>query len=164
VLRAKVNEIELFNRENEKLKNINVVKGYEQINSIYDVVNTFKGKVIYLDVWGTWCGPCKKELLYGPELKQHFKDKDIVFVYLDMDEDDRDADWKKFIRLNSITGLHLRKNRKDIGKFWDELLPAGHERLYPSYFVFDKTGKLMQADTKRPSDGAALYAELERYL
>jgi len=164
VLRAKVNKIELFNRENEKLKNINVVKGYEQVNSIYDVINTFKGKVIYLDVWGTWCGPCKKELLYGPALKQHFKDKDIVFVYLDMDENDRDADWKKFIRLNGITGTHLRKSRADIDKFWNELLPAGHDRFYPCYFIFDKTGKLVQADAKQPSNGAELYTELEKYL
>lgn len=164
LLHAKVNKIELFNSENEKLKNIDIFNGYEKTNSIYDVVNTFKGKVIYLDVWGTWCGPCKKELLYGPELKQHFKDNDIVFVYLDMDENDRDADWKKFIKLNGITGIHLRKSRADIDKFWNELLPAGHDRFYPCYFIFDKTGKLVQADTKHPSDGAELYTELEKYL
>ena len=164
VLKAKVKKIELFNKQNESLKNIDVFKGYEKVNSIYEVVNAFKGKVIYLDVWGTWCGPCKKELLYGPELKQRFKDKDVVFVYLDMDEDDKDADWKKFIRLNGVTGIHLRKSKSDIGKFWDELLSAGHERFYPSYFIFDKTGKLVQADTKRPSDGTELYTELEKYL
>lgn len=164
LLRAKVNQIELFNSESEKLKNIDIFSGYEKINSIYDVINAFKGKVIYLDVWGTWCGPCKKELLYGPALKQHFKDKALVFVYLDMDENDRDADWKKFIKLNGITGVHLRKSRTDIDKFWDELLPAGHDRFYPCYFIFDKTGKLVQADTKRPSDGSRLYAELEKYF
>ena len=81
-----------------------------------------------------------------------------------MDEDDRDADWKKFIRLNGVTGIHLRKSRADIEKFWDELLPAGHDRFYPCYFIFDKTGKLVQADTKQPSDGPALYTELEKYL
>jgi thiol-disulfide isomerase/thioredoxin len=164
VLRAKVNKIELFNKQNESLANIDVFKGYEKVSSIYEVVNAFKGKVIYLDVWGTWCGPCKQELPYGPALKQHFKDKDIVFVYLDMDEDNRDADWKKFIRMNGVTGVHLRKNRSDVGKFWEELLPAGQGRLYPSYFIFDKTGKLVQADTKRPSDGTALYTELNKYL
>ncbi|MGN6398436.1 MAG: TlpA family protein disulfide reductase [Mucilaginibacter sp.] len=164
LLRAKVNQIELLNSESEKLKNIDIFSGYEKINSIYDVINVFKGKVIYLDVWGTWCGPCKEELLYGPALKQHFKDKDIVFVYLDMDENDRDADWKKFIKLNGITGVHLRKSRADIDKFWEELLPAGHDRFYPCYFIFDKTGKLVQADTKRPSEGSKLYAELEKYF
>ncbi|MEO6980213.1 MAG: TlpA disulfide reductase family protein [Mucilaginibacter sp.] len=164
VLKAKVKKIELFNKQNESLKNIDVFNGYEKVNSIFEVVNAFKGKVIYLDVWGTWCGPCKKELLYGPELKQRFKDKDVVFVYLDMDEDDKDADWKKFIRVNGVTGIHLRKSKVNISKFWDELLSAGHERFYPSYFIFDKTGKLVQADTKRPSDGTELYTELEKYL
>lgn len=163
-LRNKVAIIEDFNKQNLNLKNIEVFNGYEKASSIYDVINTLKGKVIYLDVWGTWCGPCKKELLHSPALKQHFKDKNIVFVYLDMDEDDRDADWKKFIRLNGVTGIHLRKSRADIEKFWDELLPAGHDRFYPCYFIFDKTGKLVQADTKQPSDGPALYTELEKYL
>jgi thiol-disulfide isomerase/thioredoxin len=164
MLRAKVNVIELFNKQNETLKNIDVFKGYEKVTSIYEVVNTFKGKVIYLDVWGTWCGPCKRELLYNPRLKQYFKDKDIVFVYLDMDEDDRDADWKKFIRLNGLTGIHLRKNSVNIQRFWDELLPASQQHLYPSYFIFDKSGKLVQKDTKQPSEGTELYSELEKYL
>ncbi|MDP9079279.1 MAG: TlpA family protein disulfide reductase [Bacteroidota bacterium] len=164
VLQLKVNALELSGKQNEQLKNIDVFASYEKVKSIYEVVNAFKGKVIYLDVWGTWCGPCKRELTFNPRLKQHFKDKDVVFVYLDMDADEKDADWKKFIRLNGITGTHLRKSNTEIQQFWEELLPGKKERLYPSYFIFDKNGKLVQADTKQPSDGEELYTEIEKYL
>ena len=164
VLQRKVNTLELFGKQNEQLKNIDVFAGYDKIKSIYEVVNAFKGKVIYLDVWGTWCGPCKRELSYNPRLKQRFKDKDVVFVYLDMDPDEKDADWKKFIHLNGITGTHLRKSNAEIQQFWEELLPGKKEQLYPSYFIFDKTGKLVQADTKQPSDGEKLYTAIEKYL
>lgn len=164
LLQDKVNKLEVLYKQNESNKDIHVFDGYDKVNSIYEVVNSFKGKVIYLDVWGTWCGPCKKELSYNPQLKQHFKDKDIVFVYLDMDENSKDAEWRKFIKINGLTGIHLRKNNPEIQQFWEELLPGKKERLYPSYFIFDKTGKLVQADTKQPSDGAVLYTELEKYL
>ncbi|ASU35220.1 TlpA family protein disulfide reductase [Mucilaginibacter xinganensis] len=164
ILQRRVNTLELLGRQNEQLKNIDVFAGYDKVKSIYEVVNTFKGKVIYLDVWGTWCGPCKRELTFNPRLKQRFKDKDVVFVYLDMDADEKDADWRKFIRLNGITGIHLRKSNSEIQQFWEELLPGKKERLYPSYFIFDKTGKLVLADTKQPSDGEELYTEIEKYL
>ena len=164
LLQSKLNVLAAGYAQNENNKNIKVFDGYEKVASIYDVVNTFKGKTIYLDIWGTWCGPCKRELQYNPALKQHFKDKDIVFVYLDMDEDDKDADWKKFIKINGLTGIHLRKSKADIQHIWDELLAKDKQRLYPTYFIFDKNGKLAQADAKQPSDGAELYTELEKYL
>jgi thiol-disulfide isomerase/thioredoxin len=164
ILQQKVNEIELFNKQNVGLKNIDVFAGYNKLSSIYEVVNAFKGKVIYLDVWGTWCGPCKRELLYNPQLKAHFKNKDVVFVYLDADDDDKDAYWKKFIHLNGITGIHLRKSKAEMNKIWDELLPENKERFYPYYFIFNKDGKLAKANAKQPSDGPELYTELEKYL
>jgi len=164
LLQAKLNKLAAEYAQNENNKNIKVFDGYDKVTSIYDVVNAFKGKTIYLDIWGTWCGPCKRELQYNPALKQHFKDKDIVFVYLDMDEDDKDADWKKFIKVNGLTGIHLRKSKADIQHIWDELLAKDKQRLYPTYFIFDKNGKLAQADAKQPSDGAELYTELEKYL
>lgn len=164
LLQDKVNKLEVLYKQNESNKDIRVFDGYDKVNSIYEVVNAFKGKVIYLDVWGTWCGPCKRELSYNPQLKQHFKDKDIVFVYLDMDENSKDAEWRKFIKINGLTGIHLRKSNPDIQKIWEELLPGKKEHLYPSYFIFDKGGKLVQADAKQPSDGAELYTELEKYL
>jgi thiol-disulfide isomerase/thioredoxin len=164
-LTAKIKRMETVLAQNEANKNIRIVDGYDKITSIYQVVNQLKGKVVYLDIWGTWCGPCKQEIRFNPNLKQHFADKDVAFVYLDMDEDAQDAQWREFLKVNSLTGLHLRKNRKDIARFWDELRSLkDKQQLYPTYFIFDKNGKLVQEDAKRPSDEAALYRQLEQYL
>ncbi len=146
-------------------KEIVVADGYEKMTSIYQAISKLKGKVVYLDIWGTWCGPCKDELRYNPALKQQFKGKDVAFVYLDMDEDVKDVQWKEFIKLNGITGLHIRKNGKDMEQFWNELLPKGDGiRYYPTYFIFDKNGKLVQQNAKRPSDKAELYQQIQQYL
>jgi thiol-disulfide isomerase/thioredoxin len=144
---------------------IEIIEDYKQISSIYELINRYKGKVIYLDLWGTWCAPCRYELGFSPKLKQHFQEKDVLFVYLDMDDDAKDANWREFVHLNNLTGLHLRKSNNDIQKIWEELQPLkDRQGMYPSYFIFDKSGKLVQEEAKRPSDGTELYKQIEKYL
>lgn len=152
--------------QNERNAQIKIIDGYEKITSIYEVTKAFKGKVVYLDVWGTWCGPCKEELAYLPALKAKFKDKEVVFIYLDMDEDNMDPSWRQFIKVNNLTGVHLRKSRETIAPFWKELLANATDKAeyYPQYFIFDKEGKLVVAKAKRPSEKEDLYSQLNNVL
>ncbi|MFA6086361.1 TlpA family protein disulfide reductase [Mucilaginibacter sp.] len=164
-LSAKMNALEGVLAKNLNNKEIEIAEGYEKMSSIYQAISKLKGKVVYLDIWGTWCGPCKEELRYNPELKQYFKGKDVAFVYLDMDDDEKDGQWRDFIKVNGMTGLHIRKSNKDIQQFWAELLPKGGEtKYYPTYFIFNKDGKLVQANAKRPSDKKDLYKQIEQHL
>ena len=162
--RIKLNKLEQLLALNLANKDIQIADGYEKMTSIYDVIKKLKGKVVYLDIWGTWCGPCKQELKFNPEMKKYFKGKDVVFIYLDMDQDEKDGQWREFIKVNGMTGLHLRKSNKDIQSFWNELKPDSTTRYYPTYFIFDKEGKLVSADAARPSDRAGLYKQIEKYL
>ncbi|HWV72580.1 MAG TPA: TlpA disulfide reductase family protein [Pseudosphingobacterium sp.] len=147
-------------------KSIELLDNYDTVKSIYNIVNRFKGKVIYLDIWGTWCGPCKDELTFVPALKEKFKDEELIFLYLDMDQDTKDQEWQDFIRINEMTGIHLRMNNEKIQAIWQELLPnqKGIHGQYPSYFIFDKGGDLIKEKAKRPSDGEKLYSQLKKYL
>lgn len=165
MLQQKTDALNRTLKENELNKQIQVFASYTKVNSIYDVINTLKGKVVYLDIWGTWCPACKDDLNDVPKLKARFKDKDVAFVYLDMDDDAKDAAWKKFIKVNALTGIHLRKNKEEIQKFWDELLPDKKKQsFYPTCFIFDKNGKLVEPATLRPPDEGALYSLIEKYL
>lgn len=139
-----------------------VVEDGEQTGSIQQILGRLKGKVVYLDVWGTWCGPCKEEIKHLPELHAEFAGQDVAFLFLAMDEDNRDAIWKEYIRVNGMEGVHFRKTRQAMAPFWKELL-ANHpdkSESYPQYFLFDKTGKLVVAKAKRPSDGAVLFRQI----
>lgn len=145
---------------------IQVIPNHEQLKSIYDVIKPYKGKVVYLDIWGTWCGPCKAEFQYNPELKEKFKGKDVIFLYLDMDEDTKDAEWREFIKVNSLTGVHFRRSRASIAPIWKELLANASDKAeyYPQYFIFDKEGKLVVTKANRPSSKDALYTQIVSYL
>ncbi|MEJ5993014.1 TlpA disulfide reductase family protein [Pedobacter sp. Du54] len=151
---------------NEKNKNIQIVNNFETTRSIYDVIKPLKGKVVLLDVWGTWCGPCKEELKYVPDLKAKFKGKEVAFVYLDLDEESLDPKWREFIITNNMEGLHLRKTRQTIVPFWKELLANAEDKAeyYPQYFIFDKAGKLVVSKAKRPSQKEELYTQIEQFL
>jgi thiol-disulfide isomerase/thioredoxin len=163
---AKILTLKTLLAANEKDSQIKVLANQKSISSIYEVIKPYKGKVIYLDIWGTWCGPCKEELPFNAPLKAKFKDKDVVFVYLDMDEDEKEASWKEFIKVNGLTGIHFRKNRAEIGTFWKELLAGADdkEQYYPQYFIFDKEGKLVVTKAQRPSSKEELYSQLSQYL
>ncbi|WP_126248786.1 TlpA family protein disulfide reductase [Chitinophaga rhizosphaerae] len=151
------------NSNNERIA---IVENYGNVRSIYDVVKNLKGKVVYLDMWGTWCGPCKEEFRHLPALRKTFAGKDVVFLYLDVDDDSRDAAWKDFIRVNRMEGLHLRMTRKTVDPIWKEIL-ANHpdkSESYPQYFLFDKSGKLAIAKAERPSSGDALSQQIHSLL
>ncbi len=156
----------LVSKTNKKRDDIIIPEDYRTFADIKTIVERYRGKVIYLDFWGTWCGPCKVEMRYVPELKRRLEGKDITFIYLAMDEDNKDGKWREYIRVSELTGIHLRKNNLDIQALWSELLPEnkslhGH---YPSYFIFDKDGRLIDEKVKRPSDGESLVRQLEKYL
>ncbi|SDD81703.1 TlpA family protein disulfide reductase [Niabella drilacis] len=165
-LKNSVKELELLLEQNQRNSAIRIVANYDTVSSIYAVIDSLKGKVVYLDVWGTWCTPCKHELKFTPQLKQQFKDKDVAFVYLDVDENERDAAWKTFIKVNALTGLHLRKTRQQMDALWKELLANAEDKseYYPQYFIFDKTGKLAVTKAERPSKKEALYKQIESVL
>lgn len=65
----------------------------------------FAGKYLYIDLWATWCMPCRKELPFLRQLEQDYKDDNITFVSLSIDE--KSAVWKAFIEKQEMAGIQL---------------------------------------------------------
>lgn len=106
----------------------------------------YKGKVIYIDVYATWCGPCQEEMKNTPALQQSMKGKDIVFVNLCLQS--TESDWEKLIKDRKIEGENYF--------FTDDAtkLFMGTYRLsgYPSYILMGKDGKIASMNAPRPSE------------
>jgi thiol-disulfide isomerase/thioredoxin len=135
------------------------------IRNLEDLVAPYKGKVIYIDIWGSWCGPCKAEMPYVPALKKKFEDKDVVFFYLDMDKPERIQTWKNYVTYIELIGEHYQMTSEEIEPIWKVVHEAGGNKdSYPGYLLIDRQGKLVHADAKRPSDGEALYQQIEALL
>lgn len=107
----------------------------------------FKGKVIYVDFWATWCGPCRQQLPHSKELKKVLEGKDIVFLYISTDTN-IDA-WKKMVTDQQLPGVHLLAGNTGIQSRYNV---TG----IPKYLLIGKDGKLVSAHARRPSDKRTL--------
>ncbi len=120
-------------------------------------LSDLKGKVVYMDFWASWCGPCKGEMPHAKEIKKHFEGKDVVFLYVSIDE--KEEAWKKGIEAMNISGVHTRTPgwSGDIAKLYQI-------QSVPSYFLIDKKGKFVTMRTPRPSQSAELIKLIEGLL
>lgn len=106
-----------------------------------------KGKFTYIDVWATWCGPCKKEIPYVEKLVERFKGNDKVqFISISVDEN-VDA-WKKMIANDKPQWAQYNVNGETNKQFSADWGITG----IPRFIMIDKDGNIFSADASRPSN------------
>ncbi|MCE2440856.1 MAG: TlpA family protein disulfide reductase [Candidatus Latescibacteria bacterium] len=100
-------------------------------------LSQFRGKVVLLDFWASWCGPCIGNLPYIRELKKKTTDLPVVFVNLSLDSSD--AAWRKAIDKHGIKGVHVRS-----GVWGSGTTSAYNVRAIPAYFLVDPQGIIVE--------------------
>lgn len=122
-------------------------------------LSDFKGKVVYVDVWATWCGPCKGEIPHLKKIEGEYHDKDVVFLAVSIDTEKNHANWKKFVQDEELKGVQLfaGDQSKDISGPYDI---TG----IPRFMLFGKDGKIISAKAPRPSSGDELKKMLDQAL
>ncbi|SEO04031.1 Thioredoxin-like [bacterium A37T11] len=138
------------------------VPTYDSINTFDAVVAYFPGKTLFIDLWATWCGPCKAEFGYNKELRAFLKAKNIVPLYISIDREEDEQRWKDMIKYYDLQGYHLRANpelMKDIRRLF-----SNKDVLSIPRYVLIKDRKIVGLSMKAPSEKEALYKQLESYL
>lgn len=115
-------------------------------NSLADIFKKYKGKVIYIDFWASWCIPCRAEMPNAAALKEKLKGRDIVFLYFGYN--DKEPAWQKARTQLEIQGEHYLLNEAMI-KDADEVFGING---IPHYAIIDKKGNLVNKHAERPSD------------
>jgi thiol-disulfide isomerase/thioredoxin len=142
------NYITILEKEYEKTKYLETGSIAPEIKGITIAGDTihlsdFRGKVVYIDVWATWCPPCITEFQAMLQLEKELgNNEDLLFLYISIDEDmDK---WNKFIKTQNFGGLQINSSRSTLQK--DYLVAS-----IPRYFIIDKQGKIVNANASKPS-------------
>lgn len=106
-------------------------------------LDDFKGKYVYIDMWATWCGPCKREMPYLKALEEKFADAQIVFLGLSVDKD-KDK-WEEMVKTGNMTGVQLYLGSQSAFQ------KAYNVEGIPHFILLDKNGVIINNNMSRPS-------------
>ncbi|WP_166437016.1 TlpA family protein disulfide reductase [Niastella caeni] len=130
----------------------------EKETVINKIARENKGKVIYIDIWATWCGPCIEQFPYSKELQKHFEGKPVSFVYLCADSEK--SNWQSSIKRYGLSGQHFFVDSDEISKLRARYNFSG----YPRYMIINKEGRLVSSNALRPQIKEALISIIEDLL
>ena len=103
------------------------------------IIEPYKGRIVYLDIWGTWCSPCKRNLKESWKVKEALKDYDIVYLYLA--NRSSDESWRNVIKEYNLTGencVHYNLPEDQQSAVERYVGISG----YPTYKLIDKQGNI----------------------
>ena len=129
--------------EGSKIENFDMLTPDGKTVGFQDVCNK---KIVYVDVWSTWCGPCCREIPYVAKLVEHYKDNpEIKFVSISIDQNLKD--WKNFLKKHaSRWEQYVIPNEED-----DALLKRFAINGIPRFMVFDEKSQVINLNADRPS-------------
>lgn len=122
------------------------------------ITEPYRGRIVYIDVWGSWCHPCLENLSKAHELKEQLKDYDIVYLYLA--NATTDSAWKGVIKEYDLTGencIHYNLPAREQSLIEQYLQVEG----FPTYRLLNRHGALIDGNF-HPSNISALKATLDK--
>ena len=120
---------------------------YENYNGGRTTLKDFAGKLVYIDVWATWCGPCIQEFPHLKTLVDEFSSKDIEFVSVSIDHKKDYEKWRQMVSEKNIGGTHLY-DPEGLGSSFMKAFNVG---MIPRFMMLDKEGKIISSNAPRPS-------------
>ena len=126
---------------------VNLVIGDEK--KFNELLANHKGKVVFVDFWATWCGPCVEYFPHTVATHNKYKGKDFATIAVSFDLLESEPKVREFLAENGASFDNLLSNYDDIGQ--DVAMAFGWEAL-PEFRLYDRTGKLRHEWTAKPED------------
>ncbi|MGB5321899.1 TlpA family protein disulfide reductase [Lutimonas sp.] len=128
---------------------------YENYNGGKTSLADLKGKYVYIDVWATWCGPCKAEIPSLKKIEKEYHGKNIAFVSMSIDDDrshggsweKANEDWKKMVAEKELGGIQIFAPKGWKSEFVQNYKING----IPRFILVDPEGNIVSASAPRPS-------------
>ncbi len=109
-------------------------------------LNDFKGRYVVIDVWATWCAPCRREAPFFERYAEMYAGDKLAFVSLSVDEGDNAMSWQYEAAAKSKRVVQLRSETT-----FEFMTNYGIESI-PRFMLIDPEGRLAMINIPRPSD------------
>jgi len=120
---------------------------YENFKGGKTKLADLKGKYVYIDLWATWCAPCRAEIPYLQKAEQKYHGKNIEFVSISIDKEKDHEKWKKFVTDKNLGGVQLFADKDWESEFVMNYGVTG----IPRFILIDPQGNIVSSDAERPS-------------
>lgn len=148
-------------------ENIKLISNGEKIKTLEDLseMKEFRNKVLYIDIWHTACGGCFQEFKYVPELKEKYKNQNVEFIYISLNDARFNAKqkWKSMMKKFNLNGYHFVMS----SEFYNNLKNYnGMEKIIgtPHYILINKKGRISRINAARPSMKNELFKQIDKLL
>ncbi|MBI9057206.1 MAG: TlpA family protein disulfide reductase [Labilibaculum sp.] len=105
-------------------------------------LSDYRDQIVVIDVWATWCGPCKAESPYYEKIAEKYKGDKIKFISISIDTNIKA--WEKYLAKHEKTSEQLICNRTEFEKYVLQGVPR--------FMVIDKEGKIIDVFAPAPSN------------
>lgn len=139
--------------------NIQFIDG-KDVATMTALLNILKGDKYYVDVWATWCAPCKREFKFNEDLDVLLKANGYKKLYISLDKPEVENKWKDDIKYYNLSGLHMLASLDFFQNFEQNYSLVKGYLSIPQYLIIDENGNILTNNAPRPSN----LTELEKVL
>ena len=127
--------------------NVSFVENYDSIKSLKEAVKSLKGKKIYVDVWATWCEPCKYEFVKKDSLLRRLHSQGTEILFISIDVKNREQLWKDMIKYYNLQGFHIRASNQ-LNADLRSIFSKDHKGSFyiPFHILIDESGKILKTE------------------
>lgn len=118
---------------------------YENYKGGTTSLDDLRGKYVYIDLWATWCGPCKAEIPFLQNVEKAYHNKNIAFVSISLDRENAYQKWRDMVKQKEMSGIQLYA--KGDQKFARDYNVSS----IPRFILIDPKGNVIDANAPRPS-------------
>ena len=108
-------------------------------------LSDFVGSVVYVDVWATWCGPCRAEMPFLHDLEAEYSDKNVTFIGVSVDVEKNRQVWLDMMEEKDMKGVQI------FADGWSQITKDYAINGIPRFMLFDTEGNVSNLNADRPS-------------